>query len=292
MIGNESAHSPLAQSILPEPLANQLLCLSKPPAAAKAAGCGTVNLFINGFGGATLAQTAWQAGLGRDDTREILGLRWEHNLDSNTIWRTQAVLDDKNISQPTGGTIARGDEPSINIMSDVTSHGTFFGFDTVHFAGIYFNTDSVTNYTNNVAPGGNAQIGAPTQISPTTTTEMGMHGREEIKFTDFLAGVAGLGAEYTNLRGSAENFNYSAAGVPSLAKTSASADNNYYNIAPEGALVYRPQSDWVIKARIATAMERRRSAISSSRPMARPATIRSSNRKPISAMICRRRGRR
>ena len=49
--------------------------------AAKAAGCGTVNLFLNGFGGATTAATAYQAGLGRDDTREILGLRWEHNLD-------------------------------------------------------------------------------------------------------------------------------------------------------------------------------------------------------------------
>ena len=223
-------------------------------AAAKAAVCPTTTLYKNSFGpgAGTLNATAWQAGLGRDDTREILGLRWEHNLDNNSIWRTQFVLDDKNISQPTGATTARGDEPSINIMSDVTSHGTFLGFDSVHFGGVYFNTDSVTNYTNNVAPGGNAQIGALTQISPTTTTDMGIHGREEIKFTDFLAGVAGLGAEYTNLRGSAENFVYSAAGVPSLAATSASADNNYYNIAPEGALVYHPNSDWVVKARIAT----------------------------------------
>lgn len=34
--------------------------------------------------------------------------------------------------------------------------------------------------------------------------------------------------------------------------TSTSANNNYYNIAPEGALVYHPSSDWLIKARIAT----------------------------------------
>ena len=221
-------------------------------AAAQAAGCGTVNLFKNGFGGATVAQTAYQAGLGRDDNRDILGLRWEHNLDNNTIWRTQVVLDNKNISQPTGATTARSDEPSINFMSDVTSHGTLFGFDATHFGGIYFNTDSYTSYTNNLVPGGNATLGATTEISPTTTTDMGIHGREEIKFTDFLAGEAGLGAEYTNLQGSAYNFSYSTTGVATLAKTSASADNNYYNIAPEGALVYTLNSDWVVKARIAT----------------------------------------
>ena len=73
-------------------------------AAAAAAGCGTVNLLRNGVRGARVAQTAFQAGLNRNDTRSILGLRWEHNLDINTIWRTQVVLDDKNISQPTGAT--------------------------------------------------------------------------------------------------------------------------------------------------------------------------------------------
>lgn len=89
--------------------------------------------------------------------------------------------------------------------------GTFLGFDSVHFGGIYFNTDSIANYMNNVAPGGNAQIGAITQISPTATTDMGIRGREEIKFTDSLAGVVGFGAEYTKLQGAAANFNYSAA---------------------------------------------------------------------------------
>jgi iron complex outermembrane recepter protein len=61
-----------------------------------------------------------------------------------------------------------------------------------------------------------------------------------------------LGAEYTHLLGSTNNFNFSANGVPSLAPSSTSANNNYYNIAPEGALVYRPNSDWLVKARIAT----------------------------------------
>ena len=65
-------------------------------AAGAAFGCGTVNLFANGFSGATVAQTAEQAGFRRHDTRSIAGLRWEHDLDNQTTWRTQAVFDDKN----------------------------------------------------------------------------------------------------------------------------------------------------------------------------------------------------
>ena len=68
-----------------------------------------------------------QAGLHRNDTRSILGLRWEHNLDNNTIWRTQVVLDDKNNIQPTSPFGFHQDEPAINVISDVTSLGTFFG---------------------------------------------------------------------------------------------------------------------------------------------------------------------
>jgi iron complex outermembrane receptor protein len=208
----------------------------------------------DGFSSAagTLAATAWQLGNGRDDTRQILGARWEHNFDINTIWRSQVVLDDKNISQPTGATTARGDEPSINVITDVMNHGDFFGFDAVHFAGIYFNRDSVTNYSTNTVPGGNGTNGPVTQITPSVTTDAGIHGREEIKFTDTLSGVAGLAWEYTKLAGSADIFNFSAAGIPSLSPSSASANNNYYNIAPEGALVFHPEPDWVIKARVAT----------------------------------------
>ena len=50
---------------------------------ATAAGCGTVPLFINGFNGPTTAQTAVQAGLGRNDRRTIVGGRWEHDFDNH-----------------------------------------------------------------------------------------------------------------------------------------------------------------------------------------------------------------
>ncbi len=218
--------------------------------AARAAGCGTVNIFRNGFFGPTDPMTAHQAGLHRDDTRMILGLRWEHNLDNNTIWRTQVVLDDKNINQPTGAQGNHGDQPSINVMSDVTSFGQLFGFEAAHFGGIYANTTSGTSISYNVAPGGNGKIGGTTAIQPSQQTNAGLHGREEIKFTDYLTGVVGLGAEYTNINGTLNNFAYPGTFTPTV--TPISANNNYYNIAPEGALVYQPNSEWLVKARIGT----------------------------------------
>ncbi|MGH6834042.1 MAG: TonB-dependent receptor family protein [Methylocella sp.] len=218
--------------------------------AAGVPGCGIANIFKNGFSSPTIPFSAYQAGLHRDDTRKILGLRWEHNFDNNTVWRTQVVLDDKNINQPTGASGNHGDEPAINVMSDVTSHGTLFGFDAVHFAGVWVNTESNTSITYNLGPGGNGQIGVTTQITPSQQTNAGIRGREEIRFTDFLTGVVGLGGEYTNINGTLDSFTFSKTGIPTPNLTP--ANNNYYNIAPEGALVFHPNSDWLVKARIAT----------------------------------------
>ena len=71
-------------------------------AFGSAPGCATIPLFANGFSGATIAQTAQQAGLDRNDRRTIGGIRWEHDFDNATTWRSQIVLDDRNIDQPTG----------------------------------------------------------------------------------------------------------------------------------------------------------------------------------------------
>src|SRR5262249_55676692 len=78
-------------------------------AATAAPGCGTINLFANGFNGAQVPQTAAQAGLNRNDQRTILGTRWEHRLGPDTDWQVQFVIDDRNINQPTGTTSAIGD---------------------------------------------------------------------------------------------------------------------------------------------------------------------------------------
>ncbi len=100
-------------------------------------GCASVNLFANGLSGPTLAQTASQAGLGRNDQRTILGARWEHNFDAQTTWQTQYVYDNKDINQPTGATSAVGDQPAFNLTSGITQRGAFLGLPATHFAQVF-----------------------------------------------------------------------------------------------------------------------------------------------------------
>ncbi|WOJ89554.1 TonB-dependent receptor [Methylocapsa polymorpha] len=218
-------------------------------AAAAAAGCGVNNVYVNGYSGLKVPLTAYEAGLHRHDSRSILGLRWEHDLDSDTVWRTQIVADNKNINQPTGATDAVGPEPSLNFMTDLTSRWRLFGFDATHFVGVFANTESSTSWTYNVTPGGNATIGGLTQVVPSQQTNAGIRGREEIKLTDSLTAIGGWGAEYTNINGALTTYT---PGATALVIGRTPANNNYYNIAPEGSLVYRPNNDWQIKARVAT----------------------------------------
>lgn len=222
--------------------------------AAAVAGCQTNRFFLNGFTGTQTSLTAYESGAHRHDRRSILGLRWEHDLDNNTVWRVQAVLDDKNINQPTGATSAIGGEPAFNFISDITSRGTFLGFDATHFVGIFANTESQTSYQYNVKVGGNGAVGALTQVQPSKQTNMGLRGREEVKLTDTLTAVAGLGVEYTKVQGTLQTYSYAISNgfMAQIPGMPVFADNSYYNIAPEGALLWRPNAEWLVRGRVAT----------------------------------------
>src|SRR4051794_7817861 len=169
--------------------------------ATAAAGCGTVALFNNGFNGTRDAETAEQAGLGRNDRRSIIGARWEHDLDNQTTWRNQFVFDDRNINQPTGTTSAIGDFPSYNYMSDVTKRGEILGLESTTFFGAFYNTLTASSDTRNVMPGGNATLGSLSSNLYSQTTNYGVRAREELKLTTSLTAVAGIGWETTVLKG-------------------------------------------------------------------------------------------
>jgi iron complex outermembrane recepter protein len=221
--------------------------------ANAAAGCGTVTLFNNGFNSAagTDKETALQAGLGRDDRRTIVGGRWEHDFDNNTIWRNQFVFDDRNISQPTGPTSAIGDYPSYNYMSDITRHGEIFGLESTSFFGAFYNTLTASGDTRNVMPGGNATLGSLSSNLLSETTNYGVRAREELKLTSALTAVAGVGWETTHLRGINTAYSYSgAAGLTTATLTT--ADRQIENTAPELALLYKVNGDWLLHARVAT----------------------------------------
>jgi len=221
-------------------------------AANAAAGCATVPLFDNGFNGPKSAQTAEQAGLGRTDRRTIVGVRWEHDFDNQTTWRNQLVFDDRNINQPTGATSAIGDYPSYNFMSDITHRGQLFGFESTTTFGGFYNTMSWSGDTRNVMPGGDAKLGLLSSNVTATHTNFGFRAREELKLTDALTAIAGIGWENTQLKGVSTAFNYPVLNDPAATTTLTRADKRFINVAPEFALLYKFNNEWQGRARVGT----------------------------------------
>jgi iron complex outermembrane receptor protein len=219
---------------------------------AGVAGCGSVSLFNNGFNGSRSSVTAVQAGLGREDRRTIVGGRWEHDFDNTTTWRNQFVFDDRNISQPTGATSAIGDFPSYNYMSDVTKRGEIFGLESTTYFGAFYNTLTASSDNRNVMPGGNARLGLLQSNTWSDTTNYGVRAREELKLTPQLTAIAGIGWETTHLKGINSAYNYGISPVPTPTITATTADRQFQNTAPELALLYKLNSEWLFHSRVAT----------------------------------------
>ncbi|MBI5319842.1 TonB-dependent receptor [Bradyrhizobium sp.] len=214
-------------------------------------GCGTVSLFNNGFNGTRTPFTSIVAGLGRNDRRTIVGGRWEHDFDNQTIWRNQFVFDDRNINQPTGTTSAIGDFASYNFVSDVTRRGEIFGMDTTTYVGAFYNTLPWSSDTRNVVPGGNATQGRIVANTTASHTNWGFRAREEIKLAPTLTAIAGVGWEQTNLWGINTAYTYTGA-APVITTGLTGADRQFQNTAPEVALLFKPDSEWQFRARVGT----------------------------------------
>jgi iron complex outermembrane recepter protein len=220
---------------------------------AGVAGCGSVNLLNNGFNGTRTPVTAVQAGLGREDRRTIVGGRWEHDFDNTTTWRNQFVFDDRNISQPTGATSSIGDFPSYNYMSDVTKRGEILGMESTTYFGAFYNTLTASSDTRNVMPGGNAKLGLLASNTWSDTSNYGVRAREELKLTSNLTAVAGIGWEATHLKGINTSYAYNTPNVPTATPgVPIVADRQFQNTAPELALLYKLNPEWLFRARVAT----------------------------------------
>jgi iron complex outermembrane recepter protein len=217
-------------------------------AVSAALGCATVNLLANGFGGATIPQTADEGAFGRHDWRNIGGIRWEHDFDSQTTWRTQAVFDDKNINQPTGATSAIGDSPSYNLLTNVTQRGNFFGFDAVHFMKVFYARERLTNYTWNVTPGGG--LGSLSSFyDGGHHVNWGGRFREEIGLAPNWMGYVAAGIESTTIAAVNTVFSFpGGAAVPAPF----SVQRDFLNYAPEAGLLYRLNEAWQFRGRAST----------------------------------------
>lgn len=220
-------------------------------AASASAGCQNQNLRIDGATSATIPVSADEAGFRRDDNRAILGVRYEHDFGSVATWRTQVTLDDRNINQPTGTTSAIGDYPSINAFSDIVGHGQMFGLEATHYGALFVNAIRSTGYTLNVMPGGNATLGALTQVVSSEQTNFGGRLREEVKPATWLTFVAGVGVERSILQGLSTAYSYAAPNVISATNLTA-ARRGFLNTAPEIAVAIQPLKDWRVTGRVAT----------------------------------------
>ncbi len=219
-------------------------------ASASTPGCATLSLFTNGFNGVRQTTTADAVDSGRHDRRTVIGARYEHDIDAQTVWRTTADFDNRDIRQPTGSTDFRGDYPSFNIISDVTHRGSLFGRASTSLVGAFFNYENINSTVLNVLPVLGPKDGGLTQTISGHQLNAGVRGREELALTPTLTGVVGLGVEYTDLEADELNYAYPTAGAPTF--TPISVGRSFFNVAPEASLVWRPDADWALHARVST----------------------------------------
>ncbi len=218
-------------------------------AAAAAPGCTTFALFANGAFGATVPVTATEGAFGRTDRRTIVAGRWEHDIDANTTWRAQVGFDERNFNQPFYTTSSRGSYPSYNLLTDLTRRGELFGLPSVGYVALGFNTIDNHITTFNRAPYGGPRLGALIGDQSAVQSNLGGRARIEVALSEQWTGVLGISAENTWISGRNLAYAYSAAGI---VPTVADADRSFLNVAPELALVYRPDAAWALRGRVAT----------------------------------------
>jgi len=218
-------------------------------AATAAPGCVIYNFANNGAFGATTPVTASEVGLRRDDRRTIVALRWEHDIDAQTTWRTQVGFDERNYDQPFYTSAGRGSLPSYNVLSDVTHRSELFGLPAVSYAALSFSALDAHATTFNLRPLAGPALGALIGDQTGVQTNLGGRARTELGLSPDWTGVIGISAENTTITGQNRAYAYSAAGRTT---TPALADRSFLNVAPELALVYRPSAEWAFRGRAAT----------------------------------------
>lgn len=219
-------------------------------AATAAAGCGTISVLVNGVNGTRIAQSAAEGDLARNDRRTIAGVRYEHDLDSETTWRTQATFDSRVVNQPTSATPFKGTLDSYNITSDVTRKGNLLGMDATGFAGIFYNYLDNQSFSFNKTPAGRNGFGAPTQTVFGDIRNMGLRLRAEIDLTPSLQLIAGAGVERSVIDVRQTAYAYPLNANPTL--TLIPAERHFGNVAPETALFWQADKAVRLHARIGT----------------------------------------
>jgi len=201
------------------------------------------------------AQSASEIGMHRHNTRDVVGLRYEHDFDNQTTWRTQAIWDLLDVEQPNQPTQqVRGPTVATDFQSDITSHAPIFGYQATHFLNVFYNNAHFTNNAYSTVPFNFnwGAIGALQTAQSNFQSDMGLKAREEIAFSKQLTGVVGFSSTWTKIYGFSDSINYTSPVLQSQPKL-ISAAHAYWNYAPEATLTYRYSPEWQIRARYETA---------------------------------------
>ncbi|KQQ14427.1 TonB-dependent receptor [Methylorubrum extorquens] len=218
-------------------------------AATAAPGCTTFGLLANGAFGPRVPVTASEGAFRRNDRRTIIAGRWEHDIDAQTAWRVQVGFDERNYNQPFYTTSGRGSLPSYFVQTDLTRRGELFGLPAVGSVTLAYSAVDIAASVYNRAPYGGARLGTLIGLQEALQSNLGGRARLELELAPQWTAVAGLGAEESSINGRNRTFATTAAGTVS---TLAQADRRFLNVAPELALVYRPDPDWALRGRVAT----------------------------------------
>lgn len=219
-------------------------------AARAASGCASVNLLVNGRDGATQATSPQQAGLGRFDRRTIVGLRWEHDFDPRTTWRTQFTYDQRHTDQPTSATDFTGPFNSYNVQTDLTNRADVAGTSLTSDVAASYDYLDYGYQVYNLTPEGGATRGALNSTSYGHQSNAGLRFQEDWKFAPRWHAVIGLGGTYSEVGAFETLYAYTAA---STSRRFVTANRFFFNLAPEASLVYAPSRDWTFYTRVGTA---------------------------------------
>ncbi|MBG0812486.1 TonB-dependent receptor [Methylosinus sp. H3A] len=219
--------------------------LPTPSTAFSRSLCGQTAVFLNGTNGATAQVSALQSGWHRNDRRDMLGLRWEHDFDASTTLRTQFIYDDKDFYQPIDTPVTYGDAPSINISTDLTHHGSLQGQQLTSNFAAWYNHTRFTTYTQNLLGWGNGDLGPLlTNKQEIMHSNLGGRFREELELAPDVTGVIALATEMSKVAALSSSVSY-----PSGALTAVPANRTYWNFAPEASVTWRPDREWKFYAR-------------------------------------------
>ena len=136
------------------------------------------------------------------------------------------------------------------MSTNVTQRGGFLGLEAVHFAELWYASQVLSNYTWNVAPGGNATLGRLSSFyDGGHHVNWGGRAREEVKFGPQWTGYVAADVESTTIAAVNTIFSFpGGVAVPGYFPI----QRDFLNYAPEGGLLYRLNEAWQFRGRVAT----------------------------------------